>query len=102
MVRGADRGQSGEPCLYRTGAAGHTDNPYRDPTPTMQILYCLENSAKGGDSIVVDGFRCAEKLHQENPEGFDLLRKYCARFPMKGPAVLRCIRAGRCWNAPRW
>ena len=66
------------------GLQGHTDNPYRDPTPTMQILYCLENSAEGGDSIVVDGFRCAEKLHQENPEGFDLLRKYCARFSYEG------------------
>ena len=66
------------------GLQGHTDNPYRDPTPTMQILYCLENSAEGGDSIVVDGFRCAETLHHEDPEGFDLLRRYCARFSYEG------------------
>ena len=30
------------------GLQAHTDNPYRDPVPTMQILYCLENSAEGG------------------------------------------------------
>lgn len=66
------------------GLQGHTDNPYRDPTPTMQILYCLENSAEGGDSIVVDGFRCAERLYEVNPHGFDLMRRYCARFSYEG------------------
>ena len=28
------------------GLQAHTDNPYRDPVPTIQILYCLENSAQ--------------------------------------------------------
>ena len=37
----------------------HTDNPYRNPVPTMQILHCLKSSTKGGDSIVVDGFNAA-------------------------------------------
>lgn len=23
----------------------HTDNPYRDPVPTLQLLHCLENAA---------------------------------------------------------
>ena len=41
------------------GLQAHTDNPYRDPVPTIQILYCLENSASGGDSKVVDGFKAA-------------------------------------------
>jgi len=41
------------------GLQAHTDNPYRDPVPTIQILYCLENSASGGDSTVVDGFNAA-------------------------------------------
>ena len=38
------------------GLQAHTDNPYRDPVPTLQILYCLESSVEGGDSYVVDGF----------------------------------------------
>ena len=66
------------------GLQAHTDNPYRDPVPTMQILYCLENSATGGDSIVVDGFRCAERLYAEDPEGFDVMRRHCARFAYEG------------------
>jgi alpha-ketoglutarate-dependent taurine dioxygenase len=66
------------------GLQAHTDNPYRDPVPTLQILYCLENSAKGGESIVVDGFSAALRLRDENPAGFDLLSSYCARFEYSG------------------
>ena len=62
------------------GLQAHTDNPYRDPAPTIQILYCLENSASGGDSKVVDGFKAAILLKEENSEYFNLLTKYCARF----------------------
>ena len=66
------------------GLQAHTDNPYRDPVPTMQILYCLENSASGGDSTVVDGFNAAIRLKDENPDYFNLLSKYCARFEYSG------------------
>ncbi len=66
------------------GLQAHTDNPYRDPVPTLQILYCLENSAEGGDSMVVDGFKIAEKLRDEMPDGFDALANYCARFEYSG------------------
>lgn len=66
------------------GLQAHTDNPYRDPVPTLQVLYCLENSAEGGENMVVDGFRAAERLRDENPQGFDLLTRYCARFEYAG------------------
>jgi len=62
------------------GLQAHTDNPYRDPVPTIQILYCLENSTSGGDSKVVDGFKAAILLKEKNEEYFHLLTKYCARF----------------------
>lgn len=68
------------------GLQAHTDNPYRDPVPTMQILYCIENSAEGGDSVVVDGFRAAEKLKAESPQGFAMLSGYPARFEYQGSA----------------
>lgn len=71
------------------GLQAHTDNPYRDPVPTLQILACLENSVDGGDSIVVDGFRVAERLRSENPSGFDLLTRHCARFEYAGSAGIR-------------
>lgn len=76
------------------GLQAHTDNPYRDPVPTLQILYCLENSAEGGDSIVVDGFRAAERLRDQNPEGFALLAGYPARFEYKGSDGI-CLRSRR-------
>lgn len=76
------------------GLQAHTDNPYRDPVPTLQILYCLENSAEGGDSIVVDGFRATERLRADNPEGFALLAGYPARFEYKGSDGV-CLRARR-------
>ena len=66
------------------GLQAHTDNPYRDPVPTLQILYCLENSADGGDSQVVDGFRAAMRLQAEDRKGFALLSNYCARFDYHG------------------
>lgn len=66
------------------GLQAHTDNPYRDPVPSMQILYCLENSADGGDSIVVDGFSAAEQLYAEDADAYRLLAGYCARFTYEG------------------
>ena len=71
------------------GLQAHTDNPYRDPVPTLQILYCLENSAEGGDSIVVDGFEAARRLREEDAEGFGLLNRHCARFEYAGSKGVR-------------
>ncbi len=66
------------------GLQAHTDNPYRDPVPTIQILHCLKSSTKGGDSKVVDGFSAALRLKKENKKYFNLLTKYCSRFEFKG------------------
>ena len=51
----------------------HTDNPYRDPVPTLQLLHCLVNSAEGGESGLVDGFAAAAQLRLEDPAGFGVL-----------------------------
>lgn len=76
------------------GLQAHSDNPYRDPVPTMQILYCLENSAEGGENMVVDGFRAALRLKDENPAWFGLLTQHCARYEYAGEAGV-CLRARR-------
>ncbi len=68
------------------GLQAHTDNPYRDPVPTLQVLACLENSADGGENMVVDGFACARRLLREDPEGFDLLTGHNVRFAYAGSA----------------
>ena len=51
----------------------HTDNPYRDPTPTLQLLHCLVSSTTGGESIFVDGLEAAAVLAAEDPAGYGLL-----------------------------
>ncbi|WP_108814670.1 2-trimethylaminoethylphosphonate dioxygenase [Loktanella sp. Alg231-35] len=66
------------------GLQAHTDNPYRDPVPTVQVLYCLESSAAGGDNMVVDGFAAAQRLRDENHTYFDVLADHAARFEYAG------------------
>jgi gamma-butyrobetaine dioxygenase len=51
----------------------HTDNPYRDPVPTVQLLHCLASAAEGGDSALVDGFAAAAILRDRDPGGFSVL-----------------------------
>ena len=68
------------------GLQAHTDNPYRDPVPTLQVLSCIENSAAGGENMVVDGFACARRLQAEDPAMFDLLADHAARFEYSGSA----------------
>lgn len=71
------------------GLQAHTDNPYRDPVPTLQILACLENTVAGGESLVVDGFKAARRLRDEHPRGFELLSRYPGRFEYAGSAGVR-------------
>ncbi|MGP3683834.1 2-trimethylaminoethylphosphonate dioxygenase [Streptomyces sp. IBSNAI002] len=68
--------------LAFTGAriSPHTDNPYRDPVPTLQLLHCLSNEARGGDSGLVDGFRAAALLRAEHPEAFAVLTRVPVEF----------------------
>ncbi|MBI3761661.1 MAG: TauD/TfdA family dioxygenase, partial [Chloroflexi bacterium] len=68
--------------LAYTGLAlgGHTDNPYRDPVPTVQLLHCLQSSASGGENTLVDGFRVAEALREKDRGKFDLLSRLPVRF----------------------
>lgn len=58
----------------------HTDNPYREPVPQMQLLHCLEAASEGGESVVVDGFAAAERLRREAPDAFALLTRRAVPF----------------------
>lgn len=82
----------------------HTDNPYRDPCPTLQLLHVVEaDDAGGGESLFVDGFAHAEALRARDPAAFDLLASqpvgfaYAAasgaRWATRAP-VLELARAG--------
>jgi gamma-butyrobetaine dioxygenase len=66
---------------YRTVALGpHTDNPYRDPVPGIQLLHCLVNETTGGLSSLVDAVAVTERLRADDPDGFALLASTPVRF----------------------
>ena len=58
----------------------HTDNPYRNPVPCIQILHCIENQVKGGFSTLVDGLTVTEKLKKDYPDYYKILTKTKVRF----------------------
>ena len=62
------------------GLGVHSDNPYRDPTPGVQLLHCLVSDAPGGDSLLVDGFAAAEQLRAWAADQFELLTRVPASF----------------------
>jgi gamma-butyrobetaine dioxygenase len=68
--------------LAYTGLAldPHTDNPYRDPVPGIQLLHCLTNRTSGGFSTLVDGLHVLEILRARDPEAFRLLATIPVRF----------------------
>ena len=66
---------------YRPVPLGaHTDNPYREPVPGVQLLHCLVNETTGGWSTLVDSLSVAEALQEEDPDGLQLLASTPVRF----------------------
>ncbi|HEX4268653.1 MAG TPA: TauD/TfdA family dioxygenase [Steroidobacteraceae bacterium] len=66
---------------YRPVPLGaHTDNPYREPVPGIQLLHCLVNETTGGWSTLVDSLSVAQALQEEDPEGLQLLASLPVRF----------------------
>ncbi|WP_245391765.1 TauD/TfdA family dioxygenase [Salinicola aestuarinus] len=53
----------------------HTDLPNWRQPPDIQLLYCLENAAQGGESSFTDGFAAAEALRLRAPEAFQILAR---------------------------
>jgi gamma-butyrobetaine dioxygenase len=76
-----------------TALAPHTDNPYRDPVPTVQLLHCLRAAGAGGDTILVDGFAAAERLRALDPAAFTTLSTVWLPFRHDGPTAILTSRA---------
>ena len=66
------------------GLQAHTDNPYRDPVPTLQILACLENSVDGGETAIIDGFAIARFMQEHDRPAFEILTRFPIRFAYEG------------------
>jgi len=58
----------------------HTDNPYRDPVPTVQLLHCLHAAGDGGDTGLVDGFAAAAALRAGDRAAFDVITGTAVSF----------------------
>ena len=68
--------------------APHTDNPYRNPVPCIQILHCIENNVQGGLSTLVDGFTVTEKLKKDFPKYYKILSEVKVRFQFVDQSVV--------------
>ncbi|WP_007514997.1 MULTISPECIES: TauD/TfdA family dioxygenase [Pseudofrankia] len=81
--------------LAYTGVAlaPHTDNPYRDPVPTVQLLHCLRAAGAGGDTTLVDGFAAASRLRDVDAAAFDTLTQVWLPFRYDGPTTILTARA---------
>ena len=69
------------------GLPAHTDNPYRDPCPTVQLLHCLRAAGEGGASRFVDGHAAAEQLRAEARADFEMLTSTDVAFRFHGDGV---------------
>jgi len=60
--------------------APHTDNPYRNPVPCIQLLHCIENKVSGGLSTLVDGYTVTEKLKKNFSDYYKILTEIKVRY----------------------
>ncbi|XP_021346618.1 trimethyllysine dioxygenase, mitochondrial-like, partial [Mizuhopecten yessoensis] len=67
-----ERGDTAYSDLY---LGAHTDNTYFTNPSGIQVFHVLEHEGEGGQTLLVDGQHCAEKLRSKYPEDFDLLTK---------------------------
>ncbi len=72
----------------------HTDNPYRDPTPSVQVLHCLKPAHAGGATRLSDGVAAGEWLRENHPDDFELLCSTPVDFRFRDDEVdLRATRS---------
>lgn len=58
----------------------HTDNPYREPVPTLQLLHCIRDSGAGGATSFVDGYALARWFRESHPDDFHRLSQRAVPF----------------------
>ena len=68
--------------------APHTDNPYRNPVPCIQMLHCIENEVNGGLSTLVDGYTVTEKLKKDFQDYYNILTDVKVRFQFIDQSVI--------------
>ncbi|MBB3331492.1 gamma-butyrobetaine dioxygenase [Halomonas campaniensis] len=75
------------------GLALHIDLPNWRQPPDIQLLYCLQNEAEGGESLFADGIQVAEALREADPEAFRLLSEEAIDFRFQDETHDIAVRA---------
>lgn len=75
------------------GLALHIDLPNWRQPPDIQLLYCLQNEAEGGESLFADGIRVAEALREADPEAFRVLSEEAIDFRFQDETHDIAVRA---------
>ncbi|HLZ82702.1 MAG TPA: TauD/TfdA family dioxygenase [Caulobacteraceae bacterium] len=63
----------------------HTDNPYRDPPPTLQLLHAIRADEEGGATCFADAFAHARALQQAAPDAYARLAGQAVEFAYAAP-----------------
>ncbi len=79
----------------------HTDNPYRDPCPTLQLVHCLVQADQGGITAVADGFCAADRLRREAPMRSRCYPRTMLRFNTKAIMRFSTTATGSLPSTPR-
>ncbi len=61
----------------------HTDQPFLETPPRMQLLQCIRPADVGGDSYLVDAMTAARHLRSVDAAAYELLRTTPVRFHRK-------------------
>ena len=58
----------------------HTDLAFVPAPRVVQLLYCVENQASGGESVLVDGYRVVQDFRTHHPDYFQILSETPVQF----------------------
>ncbi|PAV88415.1 hypothetical protein WR25_05996 [Diploscapter pachys] len=54
----------------------HVDGTYFQNGLGIQVFHCLHPANKGGETVLIDGYKGAEILKEQYPDDYDILTKY--------------------------
>jgi alpha-ketoglutarate-dependent taurine dioxygenase len=62
-----------------------TNNPYRNPEPSVQVVHCVYPAPLGGETLLVDGLKVADVMRGRDPEAFAALSSHDALYSLTKP-----------------
>jgi alpha-ketoglutarate-dependent taurine dioxygenase len=71
----------------------HTDQPFLQTPPRLQLLHCVQAAAQGGDSVVVDAEAAARYLADTDAEAYRLLTTIPVTFHRQQKAFEAVVEA---------